>query len=340
MIHIAWPWMLLCLPLPWLVQRLLPAVTPPSRALFMPFATVIGAEQAELSSQPARWLRILLLILWLLLIAAALRPQWLGDAQAVPTTGRRLMLAVDVSGSMQTPDMADDASRLQVVQHVASQFIQARHGDQVGLILFGTQPYLQAPLTMDLDTVNTFLQEAMIGVAGTETAIGDAIGLAIKRIKNDQANSKDASIDKDSSPDAGQNSEKSAGKMVLILLTDGASNAGMMPPIEAAKLAAANGLRIYTIGVGAAPESGFFGSAGNTDLDEDTLKSIAQITGGAYFRASDARTLQDVYAKIDQLEPAAGQAQWYRPRTELFHWPLGLALLLSIPTLLLLRGRS
>jgi len=321
MIHIAWVWMLLCLPLPWLMQRLLPAVTPPSTALFLPFATAIGAEQAELSYQPARWLRVLLLIIWLLLIAAAIRPQWLGEAESVPTTGRRLMLAVDVSGSMQTPDMADDASRLQVVQHVASQFIKARHGDQVGLILFGTQPYLQAPLTMDLDTVDTFLQEAMIGVAGTETAIGDAIGLAIKRIKNDS-----------------QNRDK--GKMVLILLTDGASNAGMMPPLEAAKLAADNGLRIYTIGVGAAAESGFFGSAGNTDLDEDTLKGIAQVTGGEYFRASDARALQDVYAKIDQLEPAAGTAQWYRPRTELFHWPLGLALLLSIPTLLLLRGRS
>jgi Ca-activated chloride channel family protein len=329
MIHFEWLWLLLCLPLPWLVQRLLPAVTPPSRALFLPFATTVGAEQASLTHRPPRWLNILLLVIWLLIIAAAIRPQWLGDAVATPTSGRRLMLAVDTSGSMQTPDMAGDATRLQVVQHVASQFIKARHGDQVGLILFGTQPYLQAPLTMDLNTVDTFLQEAVIGMAGPETGIGDAIGLAIKRIKNDN----------DTLKTDPQNSAEAKGKMVLILLTDGSNNAGMMPPLEAAKLAAANGLRIYTIGVGAAAEEGFFGSAGNTDLDEDTLKAIAKTTGGEYFRASDARALQQVYGRIDELEPTAGRAQWYRPRTELFHWPLGIALLLSIPALLLLRGR-
>jgi Ca-activated chloride channel family protein len=161
----------------------------------------------------------------------------------------------------------------------------------------------------------------MIGVAGPETAIGDAIGLAIKRLKDDPSYTVKNS------------------NMVLILLTDGGNNAGMMPPLEAAKLAAQNGLRIYTIGVGAAVQQGIFGDSGNTDLDEETLQSIAKITGGEYFRANDADALQQVYAQINALEPAAGHPQWYRPSTEWFFWPLGLALLFSIPIVLLMRGR-
>jgi Ca-activated chloride channel family protein len=321
MIHFAWPWMLLLLPLPWIFTRLFPAVEPQGAALFLPFAATIGSEKTRFSFTRPRWHSLLLLILWLLLICAATRPQWLGDPQPVPTTGRQLMLAVDVSGSMATPDMENNTSRLQVVQQVAGQFIQHRYGDQLGLILFGTQPYLQAPLTLDLKTVQTFLHEALIGVAGPETAIGDAIGLAIKRLKND----------------ATSNAKHS--RMVMILLTDGGNNAGLMPPLDAAKLAADNGLRIYTIGVGAAVQQGMFGSSGNTDLDEETLQSIAKITGGAYFRATDADALQQVYAQINTLEPAAGHPQWYRPSTEWFFWPLGLALLFSIPTVLLMRGR-
>jgi len=217
---------------------------------------------------------------------------------------------------MANQDMAGGATRLQVVQKVAGDFIRRRHGDQVGLILFGTRPYLQAPLTPDLNTVDQFLDEAMIGVAGTQTAIGDAIGLAIKRLKADPAR-------------AGHK-----GDTVLILLTDGSSNAGAMPPLEAARMAAQAGLRIYTIGVGAAAQDGFFGISGNSDLDEDTLKSIAKTTGGEYFRATDAAALEQVYDRIDRLEPSAARQQWYRPRDEWFAWPLGLALLLSLPAVL------
>jgi Ca-activated chloride channel homolog len=158
-------------------------------------------------------------------------------------------------------------------------------------------------------------------VAGPQTAIGDAIGLAIKRLKAAQAQS------------------GAQGEMVLILLTDGSNDAGLMDPIQAAKMAAAAGLRIYTIGVGAAAQQGFFGTVGNADLDEGTLKSIAKITGGEYFRAADADALQDVYAHIDKLEPGAGRPQWYRPSTEWFPWPLALALLLSVPAVLM-RGRT
>ena len=322
MIHLAWPWMLLFLPLPWLLARLLPPLRPQGAALYLPFAAGVGSESLPGVGGDRRLRRLLLALIWLLLVLAALRPQWLGEAQPVPTTGRRLLLAVDVSGSMATQDMAGGYSRLQVVQKVAGDFIQRRHGDQVGLILFGTRPYVQAPLTADLATVQQFLRESMIGEAGTETAIGDAIGLAIKRLRDD----------------AGKAGTK--GDTVLVLLTDGSSNAGAMPPLQAARLAADAGLRIYTIGVGAAAQEGLFGfGGGNDDLDEDTLKAIAQTTGGAYFRATDASALQQVYARIDQLEPSAGRDQWYRPSTEWFPWPLGAALLLSLPAIVL-RGRA
>jgi Ca-activated chloride channel family protein len=322
MIHIEWPWMALCLPLPFFMARALPPARPGGGALFLPFAQTLGLEETAGAPRRARWRHVLFVLVWLALVAAAVRPQWLGEPQPVATTGRRLLLAVDVSGSMATRDMVGNESRLQVVQDVAGDFIRRRHGDQVGLILFGTRPYLQAPLTADLGTVGQFLREAAVGVAGTQTAIGDAIGLAIKRLKADPSPA------------------RRRGDTVMVLLTDGANDAGVMPPLEAAKLAAAAGLRIYTIGVGAEPGSGFLGlGGGNDDLDEHTLQAIAQATGGAYFRASDGESLEQVYAHIDELEPSAGRDQWYRPRDEWFHWPLGLALALSLPAVAI-RGRA
>jgi len=315
-IDFAWPWMFLFLPLPWLLYRLLPPARAQSAALFLPFAAAVSPASGPPPRSSLRFRWLLLALVWLLLVAASVRPQWLGDPQPMPTAGRHLLLAIDVSGSMATEDMADNQTRLQVVKKVAGDFIAHRHGDQVGLILFGTQPYLQAPLTTDLATVGQFLQESMIGVAGTETAIGDAIGLGIKRMRSEHfASGKD-------------------GHMVMILLTDGGNDAGLMDPLAAARMAAQAGLRIYTIGVGSAVQPGAHGAGGNTDLDEDTLKSVAKITNGAYFRASDADTLEQVYARIDQLEPSASREQWFRPSTEWFPWPLALALLLSVPALL------
>ena len=316
MIHLAWPWMALLLPLPLLRYALSSRAQPRGAAVFVPMVESlagVGVGASKRASSRGRWIYA---AIWLLLVAAAMRPQWLGEPVPVPTTGRRLMLAVDVSGSMASEDMAGGATRLRVVQSVAGRFIERRRGDRVGLILFGTQPYLQAPLTADLSTVHRFLNEALVGVAGTETAIGDAIGLAIKRLR----------------AESGTGASAVPGQTVLILLTDGENDAGAMPPLEAARLAAQSGLRIYTIGVGAAPGSGFFGMGnGNTDLDEDTLKAIAKTTGGEYFRATDASALQAVYQQIDKLEPAEGTQQWLRPKDEWFTWPLTVALLLSVP---------
>ena len=314
MIHFAWPWLALLAPLPWLHYRFRSAATSGGGALFLPFLEALGASGTGVA-RANRSSQILFAALWLLVVLAAVRPQWLGEPLPVGTSGRKVLLAVDVSGSMATPDMGGAETRLQVVQEVAGQFIDGRQGDQVGLILFGTQPYLQAPLTPDLTTVHRFLDEAIVGVAGSETAIGDAIGLALKRLRTS---------------DNGDAAANSNARTVLVLLTDGESNAGALPPIEAARLAAQAGLRIYTIGVGAVPQGGFFASQGNTDLDEDTLKAVAKATGGEYFRAADADTLQAVYRQIDKLEPAAGHDQWLRPTHEWFTLPLGLALVLSI----------
>jgi Ca-activated chloride channel homolog len=315
MIHLAWPWMALLLPLPWLRYALSSPAEPGGASLHVPFATSLATARAPLHTR-SNWGRLIFGAIWILLVIAAMRPQWLGEPVPLPTTGRRLMLAVDTSGSMATEDMEGGATRLRAVQNVAGRFIDGRRGDRVGLILFGTRPYLQAPLTADLGTVHRFLNEAVVGVAGTETAIGDAIGLAIKRLRAEA--------------EAGH--AVSAGQTVLILLTDGQNDAGAMPPLEAARLAAQSGLKIYTIGVGAAPGGGFFDiDPGNTDLDEDTLKAIAKATGGHYFRATDMTTLQEVYHEIDRLEPASGNQQWLRPADEWFTWPLAAALLLSIP---------
>jgi Ca-activated chloride channel family protein len=316
MIHVAWPWMALLLPLPWVLYLSRKPVEPSGSTVFVPMAMSLSAAPTSDVAAASRVGRLIFGVIWLLLVAAAVRPQWLGEPQPVPTTGRRLMLAIDVSGSMASEDMAGGLSRLRVVQEVAGRFIDGRRGDRVGLILFGTQPYLQAPLTADLTTVHRFLNEAVIGVAGTETAIGDAIGLAIKRLRAES--------------DAGH--PAAPGQTVLVLLTDGENDAGAMPPAEAAKLAAQSGLRIYTIGVGAAADSGFFGmGGGNSDLDEGTLKDIAKTTGGEYFRATDADALQSVYRQINKLEPAAGNQQWLRPADEWFSWPLAAALILSVP---------
>jgi len=314
--HLAWPWMAVLLPLPWILYRLRSAAEPGGMAIFLPFAATLD-RPAGVVPTVARMRQGLFVLLWLLLVLAAMRPQWLGDPLPAPTTGRRVILAVDISGSMNTRDMANNASRLQVVQEVAGQFIDGRQGDQVGLILFGTQPYVQAPLTPDLATVHRFLDEALVGFAGTETAIGDAIGLAIKRLRAEAAN--------------GGTNKGEGDHTILILLTDGESNAGTLQPLQAARFAAEAGLRIYTIGVGAAARAGFFGSMGNNDLDEDTLKAIAKTTGGQYFRATDANALQAVYAQIEKLEPVAGRDQWLRPTDEWFSYPLALALLLSVP---------
>jgi len=320
MFHLAWPWMALLLPLPWIMLRLRRTAAPGGSALYLPFAASLETP-APGATRPG-YLPTLLTAVWALLVLAAMRPQWLGQPLPAPSRGREIMLAIDCSGSMATQDMGG-ASRLEIAQIVAGRFIDQRRGDQIGLILFGTRPYLQAPLTADLSTVHQFLDRAVVGVAGPQTAIGDAIGLAIKELRQ---------------------RERTRGapgrQSVLILLTDGGNDAGVVQPIEAARIAAQTRLRIFTIGVGAAEEPSLFGlDTGNTELNVELLRKIVSITGGEYFRATNPQALQAVYRRINQLEPPVAHDQWLRPAAEWFNWPLALALLLSVPAAWLMAER-
>jgi len=324
-IHFEWPWLLLVLPLPWLVRRFLPPASVQA-ALLVPFlADFESVAEGRVSVTQSRWPLWLALLGWLLLVLAAARPQWLGEPILLPQSGRDLLLAVDLSGSMQEDDFEISGrrvDRLTATKQVAGEFIERREGDRIGLILFGAQAYVQAPLTFDRQTVLTLLYEAAIGLAGKETAIGDAIGLAVKRLQGVESQ-----------------------RRVLILLTDGANTAGEVAPLKAAELAAEKGLKIYTIGVGATEKEvrSLFGTRRvnpSRDLDEKTLSAIAEQTGGRYFRARNTQELQQIYRLLDELEPSEGEAISYRPRSALYPWLLALVLLLSLPLLLRREGMA
>lgn len=312
MIHFEWPWLLAALPLPLLIRWLVPAKMPVEQAaLKVPFLDDFSDAETRTVSQTKQWPLLLAAIAWLLLVIACSRPQWLGEPIEQAVSGRDLMLAVDLSGSMEEQDFMINkrsVDRLTAAKGVASDFINRRVGDRVGLILFGTQAYLQTPLTFDRKTVMTLLNEAVIGLAGDNTAIGDAIGLAVKRLGNEQVNSR-----------------------VLVLMTDGANTAGEVSPLKAAELAAAKHLKIYTIGIGADEMivRSFFGNRKinpSVDLDEKTLIKIAESTGGQYYRARNTDELNNIYMRLDELEPVEKDKQYFRPRSELYYWPLSLAL--------------
>ncbi len=316
MIHFEWPLLLLSLPLPWLIWRFFPPAPESGQGvLFAPFTSALGQNGATRKGPTtgADWRFWTAVVVWILLIGAAVRPQWLGEPVPIREEGRNLMLAIDVSGSMEARDLARGrASRLDVVKQVAGAFIDRREGDRIGLILFGSEAYLQSPLTFDRTAVARFLGDAVIGLAGRETAIGDAIGLALRRLR--------------AAPD---------GETVLILLTDGANTAGVLDPLKAAELAAKDGLKVYTIGVGAEPRAvnTMFGrrmANPAADLDETSLRAIAEATGGQYFRATGTASLDQVYRQLDALEPVQGESQTVRPVDELFIWPLGAALLITL----------
>lgn len=317
MLEFAWPWVFALAPLPLLVYFFAPKREQQQVAVQVPFFRVLAQSRASGGSGAAsRWPhRILLLLIWLFCLASAARPQWVGEPVNMPATGRDLLLAVDISGSMETPDMTVQGRNLQridVIKYVVADFVERRERDRLGLILFGSQAYLQAPLTFDRQTVKELLLEAQLGFAGQQTAIGDAIGLAIKRLRDRPAESR-----------------------VVILLTDGANTAGEVEPRQAADLAKLAGIKIYTVGVGADEmvQQTLFGRRRinpSADLDEDTLRYIAEQTGGRYFRARNPQELIEIYGELDQLEPVEQDDATFRPVRALFYWPLACALALSL----------
>lgn len=314
MFEFAWWWALFLLPLP-LLARLLPArQRHQGAALKVPYLTE-GLPNTK-SNVSSNYFRLLVAILaWVCLVVAAARPQWLGEPVSIPSEGRDLMIAVDLSGSMNREDMVVNnrqVNRLVMIKHVLSDFIERRIGDRLGLILFADTAYLQAPLTYDRETVEQLLKESQIGLVGEQTAIGDAIGLAIKRFNAKEESNK-----------------------VVILLTDGQNTAGNITPAQANELAINEGVTVYTIGVGSDSmlTSSFFGTRRinpSRDLDEGMLSELAESTGGRYFRAKDTEGLQQIYAQLDELEPIARESRQMRPLNALFFYPLGMSLLLTV----------
>ena len=319
MLNLLWPWALALAPLPFIYRWWRSPAETHVRALRAPLLAS-AAEGQSASGTGSQWLsRLILLLLslcWLATVAALSRPLWIGEPVALPTNGRDILLAVDISGSMERDDMqlnGRQVNRLVAVKSVVGDFVIERQGDRLGLILFGEKAYLQTPLTFDRLTMQSLLEEAQIGFAGTNgTAIGDAIGLAVKRLQ-----------------------DRPEHHRVVILLTDGANNAGELEPLKAADLAQRANVKIYTIGIGAEVQEtwGLFGKRvtnPSADLDETTLTSIAQMTGGQFFRARDPEELKAIYAELNRLEPLEQDAETIRPVATLFHWPLGIALALSL----------
>jgi len=310
----AWPWAWWLLPLPvlaWLLPRRRGGAE--RAALRVPYGQTLRQIAADVPSRPAwrggQWVWWLV---WLCLCAALVRPQELGEPIQPPHEARQMMLAVDLSASMTETDMqlgGQVVDRLTAAKAVLADFLERRQGDRVGLLVFAQRAYALTPLTADLATVGDQLHDSVVGLAGRQTAIGDALALSVKRLR-----------------------EQPLGQRVVILLTDGDSNAGSITPEKAAELAADSGVRVYTIAFGGAGGVSLFGiplPGGGDDIDETTLRDIATKTGGRFFRARDADELAGIYAELDRLEPVASAGVAVRPRIERYAGPLLLALLLG-----------
>ncbi len=307
MLKFLWLWALIGLPLPVIVYRYLPKSRQVAASLRIPFFRDV-AEQGLTAETPPVSSLILAAAFWLALVVAATRPVWIHESVEVPISGRDILLALDTSGSMEQQDFsATNHSRFEVVRSIAGEFVERRKGDRVGLILFGSLPYLYAPLTFDVDTVVEFLKSSQTKFAGSRTAIGDSIGLAVKVLR-----------------------ERPAQNRILILLTDGENSAGAIDPLQAMQLAVEHGIRIYAIGIGSAPQS----STGLNQSDANVLARIAQATGGTYFHASNPRQLEQIYATIDSFEPIEAEVKSRVIANELYPWLLALSMLMLLALIL------
>lgn len=315
MFEFAWPWVFALAPLPWLLRLVLPAADSGEAALKVSFLDELEslAGRRARARLPAWRQQVRFALLWFLLLLAAARPQWVGAPLPLPASGRDLLLAVDVSGSMDYRDMRwqeDEISRLELIKKLFGDFIEDRRGDRVGLILFGSQAYLQAPLTFDRHTVRVWLDEAQIGIAGKNTAIGDAIGLAVKRLRQRPAESR-----------------------VLVLITDGANTGGQIAPQIAAQLAAEQQVKIYTIGIGADPQQGgvpgLFGFNPGLDLDERPC-AVSPRALAANTSARDPAPSWKAFPRPSTASNRSPSRLPGRAALALYSWPLAAALGLSV----------
>lgn len=310
MIELAFPWALLALPLPWLIWRFAPPSRERITALRIPFFRQITEAAGKEPQAGAVILQrqafqvIVAALVWLLLILSLARPERVGEPIVNEKAARDVMLALDISGSMDERDFeADDGSRLQrldAVKYVLSDFIAARDGDRIGLIIFGAKAFVQAPFTEDLKSVQSLLDQTQVGMAGPHTVLGDAIGLAIRTFEASEIRDR-----------------------LLILLSDGADTGSRMSPVNAAEIAASRDVIIYSIGVGDP------NGEGEDRVDLAALEDIANRASGEFFFAADETALSEIYQRIDELEPRKVDVQSYRPREALAHIPLAIAALLA-----------
>ena len=302
-----YPWLLILLPLPWLGYRYLPDYREARSAVRVPFfgamSRAVGQAPSQAGTRSNRWQLLLNLLVWTLLLVAASRPVWVEQPIERQQPVRDLMLAIDISQSMETTDFSDangqKINRLAAVKEVVHGFIDKRKDDRIGLIVFGTGAYPQAPLTLDHTSLSLLLDDTGIGMAGPNTAIGDAIGLSLKLLEQAHEQEK-----------------------VLILLTDGNDTSSAITPDHAAAMAAAKGVVIHTIGIGDP------NAEGEAKVNLQGLQDIAQATGGRFFRAEDRNALDQVYTTLDKLTPHQVKTLSHQPKLDLFWWPLGAALAL------------
>jgi len=317
MLEFSWPWMFLALPVPVLIYWLVPRAPRQDAALRVPFYRQLVQLHTDASRHYNKNPLVLLccILIWILVVIASSRPQWVGEPVQIPTTGRDMMLTLDLSGSMEARDMFlnnTQLSRFQVMKAVVADFVDKRQGDRLGLALFAAHAYVMTPMTHDLSTVRKLVDELEIGVIDeSATAIGDAIGLSVKHMREQPENER-----------------------VLILLTDGINNSGELTPIQAAQLARTEGIKMHVVGIASdqfAQRSMFGNRPGGlrSEIDDDTMALIAEMTGGRYFRARTLEDMIQIYDELDRMEPIEQDEQTYRPITLLFYWPLGAALLLS-----------
>lgn len=305
MIEFAWPIAFAALLLPVVAAILLPPARSTPAALRVPFFATLRDARTHHHASGLRWRRVLAALAFIALTCAAARPVMIGEQVTVPRTGRDVMLAIDISASMDKRDWAADSTRFDVVKRVVGDFISRRHGDRIGVIVFGSRAYIQTPLTFDLESVRQLFTETSVGLAGPATALGDALGLTIKHLRDTDARHK-----------------------VVVLMSDGAANAGSISADDAVRVAASAGLTVYAIGVGSLTHTG-----DDQSFDETLLRALSESTGGEFFLGRAATELERVYATIDRLEPAAIDDDIVRSKTELYPWPLGVAL--AIATLLI-----